>query len=132
MNLTKSQQKGLVAHMIKLANADGHIDPRELIFVQSIALKLQLSSLDVQDVVSSPDRHLSSAPYQGDEQLPFLFYLLSLMTIDLNVDEGEKQYLRTSAYKLRLDAATVDKAIAFMEAHVTDPVSLEAFLEEMK
>ena len=132
MNLTKSQQKGLIAHMIKLANADGQIDPRELIFVQSIALKMQLSSLDVQDVVSSPDRHLSSAPYQGEEQLPFLFYLLSLMTIDLNVDEGEKKYLRSSAYKLRLDAATVDKAIAFMEANVAHPVSLEAFLEEMK
>lgn len=131
MNLTKSQQKGLIAHLIKLANADGHIDPRELIFVQSIALKMQLSSLDVQDVVASPERHLSSAPYQGDEQLPFLFYLLSLMTIDLKVDEGEKKYLRSSAYKLRLDASTVDKAIAFMEEHVNAPVSLDTFLAEM-
>lgn len=132
MNLTKSQQKGLIAHMIKLANADGQIDPRELIFVQSIALKLQLTAADVQDVVSSPDRHLSSAPYQGEEQLPSLFYLLSLMTIDLNVDDGEKQYLRSSAYKLRLSSTQVDKAVAFMEAHVSAPVSLEVFLEEMK
>lgn len=131
-NYTTQEKQTLIANLIKLAKSDGRMDPREIIFIQTIALKHQVTKFEFDDIISRVDFISDNAPVDENDKLHMFFIILTGMNIDQHADEAEKEFCKRLGNNLRIDATTVNKAIDFMSANASAVVTEEAFLAALQ
>lgn len=128
---TTQEKQTLIANLIKLAKADGRMDPREIIYIQTIALKHQVTKFEFDDIISRVDFISDTAPNDEADKLHMFFVILTGMNIDQHADEAEIEFCKRLGSNLRIDGGTVTKAIDFMGANAGQVVSEEAFLNAL-
>lgn len=129
INSSLEERKSLVANLIKLAQADGEVAKGEIIFIQSIALKLQITGDEFDAIMNDLDSVNTVVPTDQKEALRQFYYLLSLMNMDLNADQSEKDFAYKIGTKLRLPSQKVHGIIEWMAGKVNTPVNVTMFEE---
>ncbi len=90
--------RSLIAYLVQLAKKDGQVAPTELMFIQSVALKLQVSPADLIDIIRSSDFATLEVPATVQEKVSKLYSFIGLVKADLNIASEEKQFCADIAH----------------------------------
>ncbi len=85
----------LLATLIKLSYADGHLDEREWEIIQSVALKYGLNDPEgLKFLRKNYQKYSLDTPFSLDERIDQLYQLTRLVFADQKADENELKILR--------------------------------------
>ena len=106
-----------VANLIALSKADGEVHPHELIFIQSLALRMGVDGAEFQRIVKYPDLVPERISASADERLRQLSELIILAHIDLEKDTKELEMIKKMGQKLSFTDVQIDKLTNYLDAH---------------
>ena len=127
------QAKKIKSHLLNLAalaKADGHIDAREMSFIQAVGKKNGISASEVQALVSGNKGASSHLPTNDSERFDQIFDLVDMMLADGIVDETEMEFCIMMAEKLGFRKAIVGVLVRKISQGVKDGHPRERIKEE--
>ncbi|RYJ38414.1 Excinuclease ABC subunit B [Flavobacterium anhuiense] len=129
---TEAEKRSLLLEMITLATVDGHLHKRELEFLRLVALELNISEEEFQDLFHQETKAL---PIPSEMQRINQFYRLALlMHCDGVLHEREFQAIQQIALQMGLNLSAVKRVLEMMKKSpntVINPiVLLEIFKEQ--
>lgn len=106
-----------IANLIALSKVDGDVHPHELIFIQSLALRMGVDGAAFQRIAKYPDLVPERISGSEDERLGQLSELIILAHIDLEKDTKELELIKKMGLKLSFTDAQIDRLVAYLDAH---------------
>jgi len=104
-------KKGWLLGLIKMMAADGRIDPKELLLVESRRKQWGLSIQDVKDVQHNPDAYPYIMPSTNKERVTAMLDFMLLMMIDGDIDANEVRCCHSAAKALGIPDNFVDTVV---------------------
>lgn len=129
---TEAEKRSLLLEMITLATVDGHLHKRELEFLRLVAIELNISEEEFQDLFH---QEAKSLPISSELQRINQFYRLALlMHIDGVLHEKEFETIQQIALQMGLNLSAVKRVLAMMKKApntvINPTVLLEIFREQ--
>ena len=129
---SKGRNKGYFASFVKIAYADNVLSDDEKKFLDQIAIKLDISADEYQEIVENPDKYPVDPPYLHSHRLERLYDLGKMVYADHVLGPRQKEILTRYAVYLGFTAKNipfiVDKALSLLFLNV----DMETFVYEMQ
>jgi tellurite resistance protein len=100
--------KGKLAALVAVAQADGTIDERERKFLAAYCIKHGLSTQDLADSVQDPGSSLRDLPFLREEKMTLLKDMLRMSVADDDLGAEEKETAATLAGAMGLTPDDLD------------------------
>lgn len=124
--------RGHFSAIVRVAHAGGNITQEEQNFLDKLALTLQISKEEYEEILKDPSKHEINAPYLYIERLEALYKLARIVHRDHQLGDLQEHLLVKFALALGFTPGNVnyivDKALKLVDLHVDE----ETFLYEMK
>lgn len=78
------QNLGHFASIVKLALYDNKIDPKERLLLERLAIRLDITMNEFEDILRNPSKYPISSPVSYDERLEHLYDLTKMLFLDKN------------------------------------------------
>lgn len=118
--------KTQIANLIKLAHADGKLDPHEQKLIFGIVANSNLSHYEFEDIIAHASEWSTVPPEDENGRIVYFYQLLILATVDREVSDVESKFLQHIGTQLGLRADNVAEAIRHIEQNTeTDLSELE-------
>jgi len=127
--MTKDEKHAHVANLIKIAKADRTLTPEEVIFIKSIAIKLEVSSSDFNQIVLNAEAVKDAVSYSSEVKMRQFYEMLTLMSIDGDADEHEEKICREVGTILGFNEEQVQRAIGLTKENLNKVVTPEQIAE---
>jgi uncharacterized tellurite resistance protein B-like protein len=128
----KSRNKGYFASFVKIAYSDNVLTDDEKKFLDRIALKLEISADEYEEIVENPDKYPVDPPYLYIHRLERLYDLGRMVYADHVLGPRQKDILTRYAVYLGFTPNNipyiVDKALSLLFLNV----DIETFVYEMQ
>lgn len=113
--MEKDKNRAIISDLIVLAHADGKITDPEYDFILQIALRLELSIDDVEELFINP---VPSRPIFTElERISHYYKLVLLMNVDLETHEKEIISIRNFGIKMGVRPGVLDQILLQMEQY---------------
>jgi len=126
------RNRGHFSAIVRVAHAGGNITEQEQKFLDKLAIALQISPEEYEDILKDPSKHEINAPYLYIERLEALYKLSRLVHRDHQLGDLQEHLLVKFALALGFTPGNVnyivDKALKLVDKQVDE----ETFLYEMK
>jgi len=110
--MEKDNSRSIISDLIFLAYADGKLTDSEYDFILQIALRLDLSEAEVQDLFDKPS---STRPIFTElERISHFYKLVLLMNVDLETHEKEVIAIKNFGLKMGIRAGVFDQILQQM------------------
>ena len=110
--MENDNSRAIISDLIFLAYADGKLTDSEYDFILQIALRLDLTELEVQDIFNKPT---SSRPLFTElERISHFYKLVLLMNVDMETHEKEVIAIRNFGLKMGIRAGVFDQILLQM------------------
>lgn len=117
-------------HLINLAKADGQAHPHEIIFIQSLALRMGIDGSVFQRIASHPDLVPFRIASLVEDRFAHLCELVMLLHIDQKTEPEELAYVEKIGIKLGFTSAMVDRLVNYFRSKPM-PEDLEIFRKSL-
>ncbi len=128
----KSRNKGHFSAIVRVALADGAGSTEEKAFLDKLALHLEISPAEYQEILENPLKYPINPPYLYLERLERLYDLSRMVNSDHRLGDKQDRLLRKFGLALGFTPGNVnyivDKALTLVDKHV----DLETFISEMQ
>lgn len=128
----KNRNKGHFSAIVRVALADGVSSQEEKAFLDKLALHLEISSTEYQEILDNPLKYPINPPYLYLERLERLYDLTKMVNSDHHLGDKQDRLLRRFALALGFTPGNVnyivDKALTLVDKRV----DLETFISEMQ
>ena len=128
----KSRNKGHFSAIVRVALADGVSSQEEKAFLDKLALHLEISPTEYQEILENPLKYPINPPYLYLERLERLYDLSRMVNSDHRLGDKQDRLLRKFGLALGFTPGNVnyivDKALTLVDKHV----DLETFISEMQ
>ncbi|NPA46074.1 MAG: hypothetical protein GXO24_02550 [Chlorobi bacterium] len=132
-NAEYRQHITLLATLIKLAYADGKIDPAEWALIRSVALRYGLDDDEgLKYLKKNYEKYSLDTPFELEERIEQLYDLARLVFADGKADEKELKILRTAVIGLGFQPAKADLIFEAAVNRCREGVGREAFIRYIK
>jgi len=127
----KSRNKGHFSAIVRVALADGIVNPEEKTFLDKLASKLEISDSEYAEILENPLKYPINPPYLHTQRLERLYDLGRMVHIDHHL--GDKQDVMLKRFGMALGFTPsnvnyiVDKALSLID----QKVDLDTFVYEM-
>jgi uncharacterized tellurite resistance protein B-like protein len=129
---SKGRNKGYFASFVKIAYADNVLSDDEKKFLDRIAIKLDISANEYEEIVENPDKYPVDPPYLHSHRLERLYDLGKMVYADHVLGPRQKEILTRYAVYLGFTPKNipfiVDKALSLLFLNV----DMETFVYEMQ
>jgi uncharacterized tellurite resistance protein B-like protein len=126
------KNRGHFSAIVRVAHADGNITEQEQNFLDKLAVALQISKEEYEEILKDPSKHEINAPYLYVERLEALYKLAKIVHRDHQLGDLQEHLLVKFALALGFTPGNVnyivDKALKLVDLNVDE----ETFLYEMK
>lgn len=128
----KSRNKGHFSAIVRVAFADGQFAPEEKVFLDKLAVKLEISKEEYEEILENPLKYPINPPYLYVQRLERLYDLARMVHVEHQL--GDKQILLLRKLGLALGFTPgnvnyiVDKALYLVDKKV----DLDTFIFEME
>lgn len=126
------RNRGHFSAIVRVAYADGNITEQEQNFLDKLAVALQISKEEYEEILKDPSKHEINAPYLYVERLEALYKLARIVHRDHQLGDLQEHLLVKFALALGFTPGNVnyivDKALKLVDLEVDE----ETFLYEMK
>jgi uncharacterized tellurite resistance protein B-like protein len=126
------KNRGHFSAIVRVAYADGNITEKEQNFLDKLAVALQISKEEYDEILKDPSKHEINAPYLYIERLEALYKLARIVHRDHQLGDLQEHLLVKFALALGFTPGNVNyivnKALKLVDLQVDE----ETFLYEMK
>jgi len=92
--------KTYFAALVKLAFADGALEPVELKFLQKMALKLDIEDAEFTKILEHPDRYPIDPPLDYNDRIEQLYYFTGIIFVSHEIKPEEERVIEKLAVSL--------------------------------
>ena len=128
----KNRNKGHFSSMVRVAMENGHLSPEERLFLDKLAVQLEISSEEYAEILENPLKYPINPPYLHTQRLERLYDLSRMVYAEHVLGQRQKDILSKFALALGFTPGNVhyivDKALSLMVLEV----DLDTFLYEMQ
>lgn len=126
------KNRGHFSAIVRVANADGDITEQEQRFLDKLAVALQISKEEYEEILKNPSKYPINAPYLYIDRLEALYKLARIVHRDHQLGDLQEHLLVKFALALGFTPGNVNyivnKALKLVDLQVDE----ETFLYEMK
>lgn len=127
----KSRNKGHFSAIVRVAIADGDLSHEEKEFLDKLAVRLEISAAEYEEILENPSKYPINAPYLHTQRLERLYDLSRMVYADHILGPKQKEILTKFALALGFTPGNVsfivDKAMSLLMLNV----DLDSFIYEM-
>ncbi len=131
-NEFKNRNKGHFSAIVRVALSDGVLTDEERVFLDKLALQLEISPAEYQEIIDNPLKYPINPPYLYTQRLERLYDLARMVFVDDILGPKQKNVLTRFALALGFTPSNVsyivDKALSLLRLHV----DLDTFMYEMQ
>ena len=128
----KNRNKGHFSAIVRVALNDGKFSPEEQQFLDKLALHLEISASEYEEILENPLKYPINPPYEHAQRLERLYDLARMVAVDHHLGDAQIKLLRKFALALGFTPGNVnyivDKSLVLIEAK-TD---LDTFIYEIQ
>ncbi|MBC7439169.1 MAG: TerB family tellurite resistance protein [Flavobacterium sp.] len=128
----KNRNKGHFSSMVRVAIENGHLSSEERLFLDKLAVQLEISSEEYAEILENPLKYPINPPYLHTQRLERLYDLSRMVYAEHVLGQRQKDILSKFALALGFTPGNVhyivDKALSLMVLEV----DLDTFLYEMQ
>jgi hypothetical protein len=114
----RKQDIGQFKNMVLLANADGHLDDKEILILNKIGLGIGLTFTQIGNIMDNPGSYNVIPPVSKDDRFEHMIDLIRVMHVDGIDDEKELNLLEKFAVQIgykSLEDVDIESVIALIE-----------------
>ncbi|MBF4471843.1 MULTISPECIES: TerB family tellurite resistance protein [Flavobacterium] len=126
------KNRGHFSAIVRVAHADGNITEQEQNFLDKLALALQISKEEYDEILEDPSKYPINAPYLYIERLEALYKLARIVHRDHQLGDLQEHLLIKFALALGFTPGNVNYIVNKALKLVDMAVDEETFLYEMK
>lgn len=127
----KTKNKGHFSAIVRVAMADGNLSKEEKEFLDRLAVRLEISAAEYEEILENPSKYPINPPYSYAHRLERLYDLSRMVYVDHVLGEKQKEILTRFALALGFTPGNVsfivDKALSLLVIGV----DLDTFTYEM-
>ena len=131
-NEFKSRNKGHFSAIVRIAVADRNISAEEKLFLDKLAVNLEISKEEYEEILENPMKYPINPPYLYTQRLERLYDLSRMVFADHVLGQKQKDLLIKLALALGFTPGNVsyivDKALSLLVQNV----DLDTFIFEMQ
>ena len=128
----KTRNKGHFSAIVRVAIADGDLSPEEKAFLDKLAVQLEISPEEYEEILENPLKYPVNPPSLYTKRLERLYDLSRMVYVDQVLGPKQKEILSKFALALGFTPANVslivEKALSLLILHV----DLDTFVYEMQ
>ncbi|KGO89694.1 tellurite resistance TerB family protein [Flavobacterium suncheonense] len=128
----KTRNKGHFSAIVRVAIADGDLSPEEKAFLDKLAVQLEISPEEYEEILENPLKYPVNPPSLYTQRLERLYDLSRMVYVDQVLGPKQKEILSKFALALGFTPANVslivEKALSLLILHV----DLDTFVYEMQ
>lgn len=128
----RNRNKGHFSAIVRVALSDGIIGPEEKQFLDKLAIKLEISQAEYEEILENPLKYPVNPPLMHTHRLERLYDLARMVYADDVLGEKQQELLTRFALALGFTAGNVgyivDKALKLVDMNV----DLDTFTYEMQ
>ena len=126
------KNRGHFSALVRIAHADGNITEQEQNFLDKLAVALQISKEEYDEILENPSKHEINAPYLYVDRLEALYKLTRIVHRDHQLGDLQEHLLVKFALALGFTPGNVNYIVNKALKLVDMAVDEETFLYEMK
>ena len=127
----KNRNKGHFSAIVRVAIVDGDLSKEEKEFLDKLAVRLEISAAEYQEILENPMKYPINPPYLNTQRLERLYDLSRMVYADQILGPKQKEILTKFTLALGFTpgnvAYIVDKALSLLMMNV----DLDTFIYEM-
>ncbi|AWM13408.1 TerB family tellurite resistance protein [Flavobacterium sp. NRK F10] len=128
----RNRNKGHFSAIVRVALADGKISEEEQKFLDKLAIKLEISEQEYEEILENPTKYPVNPPLLHTRRLERLYDLARMVYADHELGESQHELLRRFGVALGFTPGNiqyiVDKALSLVQLNV----DLDTFIYEMQ
>nr|WP_315209411.1 TerB family tellurite resistance protein [uncultured Flavobacterium sp.] len=128
----KQRNKGHFSAIVRVALADDKFAPEEKLFLDKLAVRLEISQAEYEEILENPIKYPINPPYLHEQRLERLFDLARMVHVDHQLGDKQELLLRKIGVALGFNAENVDYIVHKALKLVDKKVDLDTFLFEMQ
>lgn len=128
----KTRNKGHFSAIVRVALADGKASAAERAFLDKLAIHLEISSSEYEEILANPLQYPVNPPYLYSDRLERLFDLGRMVHIDHHLGDHQEKLLEKLGVALGFTPSNVGYIVHKALALIAKKVDLETFIYEMK
>lgn len=131
-NEFKQRMKGRFAAVVRVLFADGKFDPDEKSFLDKLAVKLEISNEEYNEILKNPLKYELNPPYLYVERLESLYNIARVVHHDHHLGDKQETLLKKFAIVLGFSTSNADYIVNKALTLVDKKVDLDTFIYEME
>ena len=128
----KQRNKGHFSAIVRVALADEKFAPEEKMFLDKLAVRLEISPEEYAEILENPLKYPINAPYLHEQRLERLYDLARMVHVDHHLGDKQELLLRKIGVALGFNGENVNYIISKALSLVDKKVDLDTFLFEMQ
>ncbi len=128
----KLRNKGHFASIVRVALTDGKFSPEEKAFLDKLALRLEISAVEYEEILENPLQYPINPPYLHEQRLERLYDLARIVHVDHHLGDQQEMLLRKIGVALGFNVDNVNYIIDKALKLVDKEVDYDTFLGEMQ
>ena len=127
----KARNKGHFSAIVRVALTDGKCSAEEKAFLDKLAINLEISALEYQEILSNPLQYPINPPYLYTERLERLYDLGRMVHVDKQLGNQQEKLLEKFGIALGFTPSNISYIIHKTLLLIDKKVDLETFIYEM-
>lgn len=128
----KQRNKGHFSAIVRVALADEKFVPEEKMFLDKLAVKLEISPAEYVEILENPLKYPINPPYLHEQRLERLYDLARMVHVDHQLGDKQELLLRKIGLALGFTPENVNYIVAKALSLVDKKVDLDTFIFEMQ
>jgi hypothetical protein len=128
----KQRNKGHFSAIVRVALTDEKCTPEEKTFLDKLALRLEISKAEYEEILENPLKYPINAPYLHEQRVERLYDLARMVHVDHQLGDKQELLLRKLGIALGFTPDNINYIIDKALSLVDRKVDFDTFAFEMK
>ncbi|MBU2061031.1 TerB family tellurite resistance protein [Flavobacterium frigidarium] len=128
----KQRNKGHFSSIVRLALADGVFAPEERAFLDKLAIRLEISAAEYEEILENPTKYPINPPYLNAKRIERLYDLARMVNVDHQLGDNQELMLHKLCLGLGFTTENVHNVVTRALALADQKADLEVFTTEIE
>lgn len=128
----KTRNKGHFSAIVRVAITDGNVSEEEKHFLQKLAITLEISKEEFEEILENPLKYPINPPYLYVQRLERLYDLTRMVRVDHQLGDKQDTLLRKFAIALGFTPSNVNYIVDKALSLIDKKVDADTFVYEMQ
>ena len=128
----KQRNKGHFSSIVRLALADGVFAPEERAFLDKLAIRLEISAAEYEEILENPTKYPINPPYLNAKRIERLYDLARMVNVDHQLGDNQELMLHKLCLGLGFTTENAHNVVTRALALADQKADLEVFTTEIE